>query len=142
MSDHTPNPNKSNWRDLPAGNDLDRYIAEYLGWTVVGNPLTKEAVLWHGTELIHVEQSHSELSVNIARAWNNYIPQYSTDVNAALTLPMTPGWYFSLRSPIDDDLWTVFIREDAIPTFTSSKDENPALALCHTWLNWKDGAAT
>ena len=103
----------SNWRALPAGRELDREIAERLGWQsrIVG--------------------------VGGAVAWAE-VPWYSTDVNAALSLWKSANVRFLLQFEAATKFWLAWYDE---PEHPQGVADSAALAICRAWLAWKESQA-
>lgn len=116
---------EQNWRDLPAGRDLDRLVAEKAGYRVQHDH--PDYILWSADGDFVVRQPDEYL------AWR-HVPHYSTSVDAALALVPGGDIAFELyRDENTGDWWA---------EFDGWYDEGspwPALAIVRAWLAWKDG---
>jgi hypothetical protein len=80
------------------------------------------------------------------------LTHFSTDLNAAMTLPTTALYFIALHGPVadpdydndkQDRKWNAFIEwvwedaEDEFPTYRGEADTG-ALAVCRAWLDWRD----
>jgi hypothetical protein len=116
----------SDWRDLPAGCELDRVIAEALGWDNFFEG--SDGVLYADTPDIRANP----------RRWQASVEPWSTDANAALSLPLPPRTWFVIYGPsAERDTWDVELQ-DIGPVFEQGQAETPALAICRAWLAWHD----
>jgi hypothetical protein len=76
-----------NWKELPAGRELDRVVAERLGWTGfhTGTNLLGQRDLF-GME------PYTEEMIRRAITWaGKRVKNYSTDADAAIALPVERG---------------------------------------------------
>lgn len=138
-----------NWRELPAGRDLDRVIAERLGWKVVKVTWSPESSADSGWMYCLVSPdgvyAHGG-SMNEDEAW--IIPShehhvvslkhYSTDANVAMTL-WDNGYH-----------WAVFPDPDQPGRFCAThpcareydvgieSGSTPAEAISRSWLAFGD----
>jgi hypothetical protein len=134
----------TNWRDLPAGRDLDRAIAERLGWRVENfNPRPngimiktinswmllppgKDADWW-------IRDPHAGY-VSERDAWA-HSQAYSTDLNAAMTLLDTaPQWGVTRTFEHFD----CYIAPGNGVLNYYGRAETPALAVCRAWIRWQE----
>ena len=125
---------EQNWRDLPAGRELDRLVAEKAGYRVQHDH--PDYILWSADGDFVVRQPDEYL------AWR-HVPHYSTSVDAALTLPLNPGeygWALKIVPDFSGGLVWAMIIDDAGQTV--SRCIQPArliaLAMVQTWLAWKE----
>lgn len=123
----------NDYRTMEAGRELDRLIAERLGWTRFD---TMPTVL--------VEHDN-HIDIETLMGWKNdfyylVVPHYSTDLNAAMTLlPTADGDIWSLHYGDYGDPYTVAISRIKVAAPEYLGDANtPALAICRAWLAWKD----
>lgn len=119
----------NDYRTMEAGRELDRLIAERLGWTETSEHYLDPNVLVgkHPKETGH--------------AWFPLaVPRYSTDLNAAMALlPTADGDIWSLHYGHYGDPYTVAISRIKVAAPEYLGDANtPALAICRAWLAWKD----
>lgn len=123
------------WRELPAGFELDRYIAERLGWRVELNGWKDK---WNITspdgkyrESIPEFYDPNELWIKAP------IPEYSGDTNAALSLlESLTVWHITKTGPggIIVDLW-----DNPVSSIAYRHDtQDIPMAICRAWLTWKD----
>lgn len=109
---------------LPAGRELDRLIAERLGWTHISeHPILID--VWIGK---HPKET--------GHAWNPVlIPHYSTDLNMATELLSGVSTVILIRpdSGIGSGKWQADL--DGHIRFADTL----TLAICRAWLSWKDG---
>lgn len=123
-----------NWRELPAGLDLDRLIAEKLGDTEI-----EEREVWV-EDIVCGPYQKKYLTCKEHEA----IPEFSSDLNAAFRLPISDLYYIALHGPNENDpLWYAFIEwqfHDEYEEFANSRAEaeSGALAVCRAWLAWKE----
>ena len=125
---------EQNWRDLPAGRELDRLVAERMGYEIVedfgmGGP--SYTALLPGSVVMELPRAFGE-----DEGWEQVTPHYSTSVDAALALVPGGDIAFELyRDENTGDWWA---------EFDGWYDEGspwPALAIVRAWLLWKDGTA-
>lgn len=86
---------KPNWRELPAGPELDRIVAERTGYSV---QFFFERTDWHEDGwVLYKDGFHvtGDAYTDEQAVWDEELPLLSKDVNAALTL-IDPEWEFSL----------------------------------------------
>lgn len=134
----------TDWRKLPAGRELDRLIAERIGWRFEKvSPYHWEVYRPDGSP---VEQARGYTYIN---QWEDShlmvtgmaFPRYSTDMNAALTLPL-PGLFDEYRFELSgcNDKWIacVHYRHAIDLTLHSPIIGTPALAVCRAWLDWRE----
>ncbi len=140
----------TNWRGLPAGDELDRVIAERLGWHIVSkhtphNPVYPENEIQTFSpdgKIVH-SAYYTEMSLDSCLEHMqalHKLPRYSRDVNTEL--PLDEGYYWTFTSPTvgePDDNWLAEI----INTWTGEHESNCAadtlpLARAHAWLAWMD----
>lgn len=122
------NPINPNWCDLPAGLNLDRLIAERLGWREIKRrDIYEEGYDWGG----FYPRLFGRSPTPLYPIGTDLIPQYSTDANAALTLVKVDNfqleyWHGQWRAGayLDNS------SEDAGWEYADS----PALAICRAWL--------
>lgn len=150
----------SDWRTMSPGKELDRAIAEKMGY---------KAVLWNG--FYHVTANPEKFAawatrrgrdVNLigksseSAAWEfcNNIPAYSTSVDAALTLLRDTqhyilGWHregVPFGDPGDIAFCNLFVDRNDVepdkrgnyPAVAHQKAATHALAICRAWLEWQE----
>lgn len=128
----------TDWRDLPAGRELDRLIAERLGWRVD---------LEHGDVY---DQDGEFVPPDDRRTWDrnpsenelwSQVPEYSTDLNAATTLLAHFFWRLTGTPDMKTnevhyyctfDSHTDYAGMDTIHVYAPTV----ALAICRAWLTW------
>lgn len=115
----------TDWRALDAGRDLDRRIAERLGWTHI-----ESTEYWlddpHDTSLVQAWRGIPPRSTGEA-----LVPCYSTDLNAAITL-IPSDQQFELSNGLEPE-W-----EALIGWGYDGGADTPALAVCRAWLAYQD----
>lgn len=143
------------WRTME-GRALDRVVAERLGWhmkpgggVLFGKPfqtvylvspdgietsLGEHAVVdpWKWA-LVSSEYADEDDHIGIPT-----IPAFSTDANAALSLPLDKGASLRLFSPDDDspDEWEAVCCKGS--SIERAFAPTPALAICRAWLAYQD----
>lgn len=144
------------WRAMPAGDDLDRFIAERLGWYIekqsnedypgVGTEF--EWYLVKPNELARFVCDYEEGRETLDQAWANAlerfdghsdIPHFSRDTDAALAvLPCTPDSAVMLYKNYGwNGSWQVHISFFYGRKSFMASAETLALAACRVWLDWK-----
>jgi hypothetical protein len=130
------------WRDLPAGLELDRVIAERSGW--------KEIEVREIWEEDHYSDGFYKRLFGLPPVKTSVldvaelIPRYSTDLNGAFHLPVTDLHFMDLHSPTGDGSepqWNAFVEwkwKDGEYPDCRATAETGALALCRAWLVWKE----
>jgi hypothetical protein len=113
-----------NWRELPAGQELDVLIAKRIGYT----------------DIYHADLAGNQWLVGTdPEGLKQPIRYYSSSLNATMML-ITKNMRLSLHNE-DDPIWhaVVYLDEGNPPfeLFVGSAEE-PALAICRAWLAWKD----
>ncbi len=116
---------------LPAGRELDRALAEMLGWTVMSHEgiyvlVTPGDRTWQGGL-----ESEDE-------AWG-FVPHYSTDANAALSLPIHNLQMLEIN--VCPAVMKTIARIEEAPISSRSRmnlvwqsSDTPALAIVRAWL--------
>jgi hypothetical protein len=134
----------TNWREMEAGRELDRLIAEKVGWRFEREPyFNPESTLVYspeGVEMYH--QSGIWTPVFAGEEVHKVIPHYSTDLNAAITLAngIVEFNLFKGRkvdtegSPTDGWICTISDPKN----FDSAWADTPALAICRAFLASKE----
>lgn len=133
---------EQNWRDLPAGRELDRLVAERVGYEIVedfgmGGP--SYTALLPGSVVMELPRAFGE-----DEAWEQVTPHYSTSVDAALTLPLREhGWTLKIVPDFSGGLvWaTITGDEGLVVSVYVLPARLIAQAMCYAWLAWKDGTA-
>jgi len=123
----------TDWRNMAAGHDMDRLIAERLGWRVQKN---RDGY----TYLFRPDGSGVGNYIDAAQAWEG-IPHFSTDLNAAFRLPVGEYTHLSCRTPLNDLGYAAFVAYDDHTTsndYRSAAAATPALAVCRAWLAWQE----
>lgn len=120
---------------LPAGRELDRMIAERVGY----HPVDIGDGYWSILPPKDSNQSASKPMVSIELAWEfaKNIPPYSTNTDTALTL-FDDVYHAELEMQQLDrgGLWRVWVGSVHRPP--TGDAESLALAICYAWLTWKD----
>lgn len=73
----------------------------------------------------------------------HYIPKFSTDANAALSLPLDKHWWFELVSPPgwgEPKHWGCKVTKIG-KILRYLHGDTPALTVCRAWLAWQDEMA-
>ena len=127
---------KTDWREMSAGRELDRVVAERLGWTDIAPRYDR-----------FDEHEISPLQGIPPSGGTTYyvIGRYSTDADAALAL--LEGCFYTLRGTPDsyegEMLYRCSIDGKAgdgviLPSIKYTVAKTPALAIVRAWLSWKD----
>ena len=123
---------EQNWRDLPAGRELDRLVAERMGYEVIDYARDVVGVDDDQPNPVFKPESDEHALMQVMKP----VPHYSTSVDAALALVPGGDIAFELyRDENTGDWWA---------EFDGWYDEGspwPALAIVRAWLLWKDGTA-
>lgn len=122
MSEQT----KGDWQTMEAGIGLDRVIAERLGWKAFQNV--------GGVLFGHLNKPLGSVM--------DYVPCYSTDLNAAITLlPLIGGemFYWTLGNSRIDLTYRCTIHDFTLEW--NSIALTPALAVVRSWLLWTERAS-
>lgn len=124
---------RADWRTMDAGREMDRIVAERLGWTEI-----EEQENWYEDPEV---MAYQQIDLYGRKDGSEYrVPKYSTDANAALQLDKPVLWWSE-----DDGRWlatydaAIFgsaIELDVSPS--PGEADTPALAICRAWLSWKD----
>lgn len=137
----------TNWREMPAGRELDRVIAERVGWAVECHKVVYPTSSSYDYYRLIGPNGEEKRDYDIPEAAWQDAPHYSTDANAALSLPTADLYFIDLHGPhSENSLWHAFIEwgysdeEDEYPSFRAEAD-TAALAVCRAWLAWKDAQA-
>lgn len=120
--------NNGDWREMQAGRELDRVVAEAMGHVVNIERMLTNPHFGTATKLI------IEYYLNGERGASEQLAHYSTDLNAAISL-INGGTSFVL-SQIDGEGWQCSIIQQLGIGY--SKAETPALAVCRAFLSWKE----
>jgi len=127
------------WRTLPAGLDLDRVIAERLGWSEIG---IREVWVDDGEGATEVKRLNGRSPGPVAFG-TDPIPTWSTNTDTALNLPLEEEYEGRLEWGYGGE-WTAWIFiKIAYRTFRETKvgyakADIPALALCRAWLGYQE----
>jgi len=116
----------TDWRSLPAGPELDRLIAERLGWTEFHHPAGAPDV-WLGLPPNSGLVSATSLP-----------PTWSTGVDVALTL-IDLDWcllQLNLTARLENP-WTTSISRGNLG-WESRPSPTAALTICRAWLAYMD----
>ncbi len=125
---------QADWRTMEAGRDLDRIVANQLGWRFEANvdgyfKATSPTGITGGYYLLQRNSEHG-------------MPLYSTDLSAAFTLFSTePGLEWNLFSEDDDWItcelghWSDDFHDDQL---VMASEKTAALAICKAWLLWQE----
>ena len=128
---------KANWREMEAGRELDRVIAERLGWSEI-----EQRQLWFEDAYDDGWEQRLFGKRTGESVGDDPVPEYSTDANAALSLPLGEAEFFQLHViPGGNTAARVYVPvssrlSEAEPPFEIS--DTPALAICHAWLAYQD----
>lgn len=140
----------TDWRDLPAGRDLDHLIANQLG--IVVKVFIDREETFEGN-FVSTKRMHIKTDAGIT-----HLPYYSTDLNAAMQLltDLPEGTDFDLSVSRVDDLdfadkkWRDLRGKlEFSASFFSGENEDrinhaaadgsdAALVVCQAWLAWKE----
>lgn len=154
----------SEWRELEAGWELDRYIAELMGYSVFElNPQNavidrqcytlldpnKKPIEDGDDTRIFADVFEKRVPIHVIgddidELWEEsadegFVPPYSRSVDAALALPIPqPITFFLYRTDWveDDERWFAEIGDR--PNSISGFAPTAALAICRAWLAWRD----
>lgn len=130
------------WRDLPAGRELDRLVAERAGWRVARLSGADDALALrnHRGGVEAIVNPLAVASAGLAEEewlWSAVnIPHYSTSVDAALTL-VAGRLTVHIESTRNPQTWQVWVADGDVFTDTVEAD-NPALAIVRAWLSWRE----
>lgn len=126
----------TDWHEMDAGDELDLYIAEHAGKTIV-----------HGTAAVwgkDCKQEYLDTWIEDENGFGMRIPAYSTSVDAAMTLPVdkiTAEFSLWQRRYTDRDVWWASFYPNTDPSDSCSdgieSGPTPALAICRAWLSWR-----
>ncbi len=136
----------TDWRKLHAGRELDRVIAEKLGWVWTCVYQTKYATYVtitkpDGTILQNVDAYGSRPE------WPEYeavdlFPQYSTDLNLAYALFDGRTFWATLQMVTDvrknHRYYRVWACDGPHSFEVEHEADTPSLALCYAWLECKE----
>lgn len=133
----------TDYRTMEAGRELDRLIAERLGYRAVERTwrwyLLSHDVLETSLDEMLKRGWHIRSYPTETEAWNIDVSRYSTDLNAAIALLPTDGYTWSLHYSNYDDPYTAVISGVKVDSPEYFGDAStPALAICRAWLAWKD----
>ena len=122
----------SNWRELPAGRELDVEISRSLGWTVSDD-----------AEIYTLDPNGNQ--GNFTRIPSGvYAPRLSVDANAALRLwatePLPDDWLWKLSYHVQVDMYSCMLIDQRDHPVLHEEAQSPALAICRAWLAWKETA--
>lgn len=121
---------KANWREMPAGRELDRLIAERLGHPTFTEPIPE-------SERDLYKPGITELSWMRVNGIPIPVPHYSTDANAALSLieGTEEGNDYLLRKL--NTGWHIHAYWGDSGKITAT-EPTIALAVCRAWLAYQD----
>lgn len=122
---------------MKAERELDRLIAERLGYSVRDEIIRNEAGYSHDYQLIDPDgKIYSSWNASAYGAWDN-VPRYSTDLNAATELlsGVSSTMLVYATSGIGAGKWQADL--DGCIRFADTL----TLAICRAWLSWKDGSS-
>lgn len=125
----------ADWRTMEAGRELDRVVAERLGWRI---DIENGDVYDEKGDYIPSDNPYGEsreIGYTENELWGR-CSHYSTDANAALAL--YDGCRIELKAEPPDD-WTCFLVIES-PVYGEWRGEadTAALAIVRAWLAWKD----
>lgn len=141
MNSITPNPSESqqstvaNWKEIDLSQPyglrlLQRAVAERLGYKVQRGDLGWQVFDPKNTRVTYSYDGEN-YAWGSALSWK--IPNYSSDVNAALELIETVKASFRLDSNAPG-MWRAWFS----PMGTMKNADTPAKAICLAWLDWQD----
>lgn len=128
----------------------DRLLAEKVGWKAVEFSghwavLSPEELntAWAEGDNAKWHFMRGNTSEEMAWKWGQY-PAYTESVDAALTLPIPEGWWWTLLMYTDTcAAHLVPSAQDAMSGkgrivygYCENSDEGPALAICRAWWAW------
>ena len=118
------------WRDLEAGPELDILIALRLGWTDIRASCDDPN--------FDFDQDAGPIGKN-PQGMVIYVPQWSTSVDAALTLPIDTGYDWSLKTDRHRSIAQIFSHKPPIfsrnpPTLAKSLRDTMAHAMVCAWI--------
>lgn len=125
------------WREMEPGPELDRMVAERLGWQlrrIVPGRQVRYQLIWPDGTL--------EGTYNAERdAWLQ-VPSYSTNPKMALTLADVPGVALTLHRPADGGWRAELGGADDIHASGPEGEYLPsaALAIVRSWLAWQEAS--
>lgn len=106
----------------------NRAIAERAGWTDISEDKARVAFV-DSMVLTGIPPSGGDIQV----------PDYLNSVDAALTLPLAPGYRYDLRyAPGETAVCYVLDEVDAIVDGTGAHDDTPAGVVCAAWWAWME----
>lgn len=125
-----------NWQELAPGPELDRAVAERLGWStwqiVPGRQVRYQ--------LIRPDGSLKGTYNDERDAWLQ-VPSYSVDLSSALKLVDAPGTSLTLHKAADGG-WRAEVGTGGGDPASSGPEEdllkNPAFAVVRAWLAQQD----
>lgn len=143
----------TDWQTMEAGKAMDILIADKVGWKIVSRPFGKQVdgylfgfeynlmtpqgvLLWENNADQGWRFRASDVWANATKYWEPSLPDYSTSVDAALTL-LPPSDFVLLEISGEDGEWKVslYIGSTSKGAFTA---QTLALAICRAWLAWKE----
>lgn len=145
----------TDWRDIEAGPELDRLIAERMGWQMIELENPSPPPIDYRWRLVNPEGRIRGVYGNtyfpckdIEEAWQKAgepdmecgdrdLPPYSTDLDVAFTL-ITEQDGFSLSRDMQENVWMADL--DTVPP-TYEVADMPALAICRAWLAYTEKQA-
>lgn len=142
----------TDWRTMEAGRELDRVVAERVGYTEI-----EETTGWFDDpDVGSREETYLRGRGADGRYSSERIPNYSTSVDAALLLPfdgLKGGWdggnslVIELSTAVQVRyMMTAAVHTPHAPTISYGGDsdfekpytERLALAICRAWLAWQE----
>jgi len=118
-----------NWGTMEAGRELDKLIAEKLGYTDL--QVSDWTQILYGTRPTRPDDDPYRVQGGMIQ---EPICEYSTDTDAALTLIDSVKGDFHLQSPAPN-IWQCWFK---VPPVPQGLAETPAFAVCRAWLAWKE----
>jgi hypothetical protein len=122
---------KTDWRQMPAGRELDRVVAENLGR---GEIYTGDGALFY-----------PDFGWMDNTGWITPVPQYITSLEAARELMINidgqaEGIFMLAYWPKDDTGRSQMWRATCLVLKYEAWSDNPATAICKAWLSWRESA--
>lgn len=128
--------------EYKAGDELDRLIAEKLGYT----DFEKGRDFWWAWRPVRNDETEHDLKYHLEDGRiQDPIPNYSTNLDAAFLLPLDGEHFFALHGPCDgvEDFYAFVMERWTDPRYDNEIEapyrawaESGALALCLVWLMW------
>jgi hypothetical protein len=143
----------NDWYELPAGRELDKIIAQQLGYTIqrvewIANATTGEMDYMYA--LTDPSGKRNRFGgKDIEAVWRSdhcfhevYVPHFSTNLDDACTLPLGDYYLYIANLGKQSEARIVNPDVDALGEFDTwigeAEVNEPALAVCRAWLKWKE----